>query len=306
MYNSNNFIYETIDVVVRPAKTVYIGNEGLGRTIVKYDYLGNPINPIVSDIFAETSIGYRYALTWDSLTGSGHTSLLKFRSFGIQANNDMIPLYVLPGEEFEPNKAPAATIPVCNPQGVYDAINLGFADYRYLKVVKSSSGLIHQTEIGDTETIGISEELVGSTVPKRRPDGTITVGSPNSPNDATNRGYVDNLVAQSLSSVYKAKGSKPASYFTLAQANIESVGNVYNCTETIIAMPDLQFVPGTQGIYPPGTNLVVVEQDGTRYWDILAGFVDLGKYVLTDDFNATINYLTQRLNDKQNAIKIIR
>lgn len=94
-------------------------------------------------------------------------------------------------------------------------------------------------------------------------------------------------------SVYKPKGS--LKFQDLEGLNKKSnLGNVYNITDAF--MTDSNFIDNTSGVYPSGTNVVVVEEsDGVYKFDVLAGNIDLTPYLKAEDIalitNADIDQL---------------
>lgn len=99
---------------------------------------------------------------------------------------------------------------------------------------------------------------------------------------------IDAKIAVTVSSAYKAKGSKTfAQLPTVAQMSVSGAGGapvmlgyVYNMTESFTT--DDRFVEGAGKTYPAGTNIVVVTDGGSFKFDVLAGLVDLSGYVEKD------------------------
>ena len=88
-----------------------------------------------------------------------------------------------------------------------------------------------------------------------------------------------------IASVYKPKGSVAfASLPTLSNA---SVGDVYNVTNAFTTTSS--FIEGAGKSYPAGTNVVVITSNNTKYWDVLAGAIDLSPYQLIADLVAITN-----------------
>ena len=94
---------------------------------------------------------------------------------------------------------------------------------------------------------------------------------------------VNSLIAAAVAGAYKAKGSVAfASLPALASATI---GDVYNVTDQFSTTGD--FMEGAGKTYSAGTNVVCVDAgEGTKKWDVLAGFVDLAGYVAKTDMVA--------------------
>lgn len=88
-----------------------------------------------------------------------------------------------------------------------------------------------------------------------------------------------------IASVYKAKGTVAfANLPTLANS---SVGDVYNVSNAFTTTSS--FVEGAGKNYPAGTNVVCVTVSNTKYWDVLAGSIDLSPYQLIADLVAITN-----------------
>jgi hypothetical protein len=86
-------------------------------------------------------------------------------------------------------------------------------------------------------------------------------------------------VASMVSGVYKPSGSLDMS--VLPPPGLSVLGCVYNAT-TDFTTTD-KFVEGAGKAYPAGTNVVCVCINTVYLWDVLAGFIDLSKYVAADD-----------------------
>lgn len=98
--------------------------------------------------------------------------------------------------------------------------------------------------------------------------------------------YTDTQIAAKLGAVYKPVGS-----VTFAQLpkelTAEMVGNVYNVTDSFEA--SALFVTGEVGnTYPAGSNVAVVKDNGSYYYDVLSGVVDLTAYATTEFVNTSI------------------
>ena len=105
---------------------------------------------------------------------------------------------------------------------------------------------------------------------------------------AVNKGFVENAIATQVSSVYKAKGPIPT-ISDLPTPSKETEGFVYNIESEFTT--NSNFVEGVGKTYPAGTNVVIVNTEGTTYeYDVLAGMVDLTNYATKTDLN---NYYTK-------------
>lgn len=90
--------------------------------------------------------------------------------------------------------------------------------------------------------------------------------------------YTKTQVDGIISAVYKPAGS--IAFAQLPAPAKENLGKVYNVTNAFTT--DAKFAEGTGKMYPAGTNVVLVESDGSYKYDVLAGFVDLSAYVKAD------------------------
>ena len=95
---------------------------------------------------------------------------------------------------------------------------------------------------------------------------------------------VNTLISAAVSGAYKAKGSSV--FASLPALSAATVGDVYNVTDAFLTTAD--FVEGAGQSYGAGTNIVCVDSDGegTKKWDVLAGFVNLTEYVKSSEMVA--------------------
>lgn len=95
---------------------------------------------------------------------------------------------------------------------------------------------------------------------------------------------VNTLISQAVSTVYTPKGSLAdiSTLTTLAASG--KVGDVYNISSEFTTTAD--FVEGASKVYPAGTNIVLVEVEETKKWDVLAGSIDTSSFVLKTDLVA--------------------
>ena len=103
------------------------------------------------------------------------------------------------------------------------------------------------------------------------------------------RGYattssVNTLINQAVSTVYTPKGSLAdiSTLTTLAASG--KVGDVYNISSEFTTTN--VFIEGIGKKYPAGTNIVLVEVEGAKKWDVLAGSIDTSNFVLKTDLVA--------------------
>lgn len=95
---------------------------------------------------------------------------------------------------------------------------------------------------------------------------------------------VNTLISQAVSTVYTPKGSLAdiSTLTTLAASG--KVGDVYNITSEFTTTAS--FVEGASKVYPAGTNIVLVEVEEAKKWDVLAGSVDLSAYIKSSEMVA--------------------
>lgn len=88
---------------------------------------------------------------------------------------------------------------------------------------------------------------------------------------------VNTLINQAVSTVYTPKGSLTDISTLIALSNSGKVGDVYNISSEFTTTN--VFIEGIGKTYPAGTNIVLVEVEDEKKWDVLAGSVDLSSYV---------------------------
>ena len=95
---------------------------------------------------------------------------------------------------------------------------------------------------------------------------------------------VNTLISQAVSTVYTPKGSL-SDISTLGTLSTSGkIGDVYNISSEFTTTAD--FVEGVGKVYPAGTNIVLVEVEETKKWDVLAGSVDLSAYIKSSEMVA--------------------
>lgn len=88
-----------------------------------------------------------------------------------------------------------------------------------------------------------------------------------------------------VAGIYKIKGTKTfANLPAVAETN---EGDVYNISDAFTTTS--KFVEGQGKGYPAGTNVVCINSDGVKLWDVLSGFIDLSGYQKTSDLVAITN-----------------
>ena len=88
---------------------------------------------------------------------------------------------------------------------------------------------------------------------------------------------VNTLINQAVSTVYTPKGSLTDISTLIELSNSGKVGDVYNISSEFTTTN--VFIEGIGKTYPAGTNIVLVEVEDEKKWDVLAGSVDLSAYV---------------------------
>ena len=92
---------------------------------------------------------------------------------------------------------------------------------------------------------------------------------------------VNNLINQAVSTVYTPKGSLVDISTLTTLATSGKVGDVYNISSEFTTTN--VFIEGIGKKYPAGTNIVLVEVEDEKKWDVLAGSVDLSAYVKSSE-----------------------
>lgn len=95
---------------------------------------------------------------------------------------------------------------------------------------------------------------------------------------------VNTLISQAVSTVYTPKGSLTDISTIDTVSTTGKVGDVYNISSAFVTTAS--FVEGAGKSYPAGTNIVLVEVDTAKKWDVLAGSVDLSGYLEAADLVA--------------------
>ncbi|MBQ9041408.1 MAG: hypothetical protein IJ111_01170 [Eggerthellaceae bacterium] len=98
--------------------------------------------------------------------------------------------------------------------------------------------------------------------------------------------HVASAIATAIATTYKPAGSIAPASVAAALLIAANEGKVYNLSGalTIDATTAALFIDGTAGeSFPEGTNIVVVDDEGSYKFDVLAGFVDLSPYLLAAD-----------------------
>lgn len=112
--------------------------------------------------------------------------------------------------------------------------------------------------------------------------------------------YTDNQIAAKIGAVYKPVGSVKFSELPLELTKAE-LGNVYNVTDAFKA--DARFVTVEVGEnYPAGTNVAVIEENKSYYFDALSGVIDLSNYYTKTETDQQITTKIGSLDKADSAV----
>lgn len=112
--------------------------------------------------------------------------------------------------------------------------------------------------------------------------------------------YTDNQIAAKIGAVYKPVGSVKFSELPLELTKAE-LGNVYNVTDAFEA--DVRFVTVEVGKnYPAGTNVAVIEENESYYFDALSGVIDLSNYYTKTETDQQITTKIGSLDKADSAV----
>lgn len=112
--------------------------------------------------------------------------------------------------------------------------------------------------------------------------------------------YTDNQIAAKIGAVYKPVGSAKFSELPLELTKAE-LGNVYNVTDAFEA--DARFVTVEVGKnYPAGTNVAVIEENESYYFDALSGVIDLSNYYTKTETDQQITTKIGSLDKADSAV----
>ena len=95
-----------------------------------------------------------------------------------------------------------------------------------------------------------------------------------------------NNVSNKISTVYIPSGS--STFANLPTPSKDLIGHVYNVTDAFTTTSS--FLEGSGKTYPAGTNVVIILNNESYLYDVLAGFIDLSPYRLKTD---TTNSITE-------------
>ena len=113
--------------------------------------------------------------------------------------------------------------------------------------------------------------------------------------------YTDNQIAAKIGSVYKPVGSVNFANLPKILSKTE-LGNVYNVNDAFEA--DARFVTAEVGKhFPAGTNVAVIVEDDTYYFDALSGAVDLTNYYTKTETDQQITTKISSLDKGDSAVE---
>ena len=93
-----------------------------------------------------------------------------------------------------------------------------------------------------------------------------------------------NNVSNKISTVYIPSGS--STFVNLPTPSKDLIGHVYNVTDAFTTTSS--FLEGSGKTYPAGTNVVIILNNESYLYDVLAGFIDLSLYRLKTDTTDSI------------------
>ena len=93
-----------------------------------------------------------------------------------------------------------------------------------------------------------------------------------------------NNVSNKISTVYIPSGS--STFANLPTPSKDLIGHVYNVTDAFTTTSS--FLEGSGKTYPAGTNVVIILNNESYLYDVLAGFIDLSPYRLKTDTTDSI------------------
>ena len=93
-----------------------------------------------------------------------------------------------------------------------------------------------------------------------------------------------NNVSNKISTVYIPSGS--STFVNLPTPSKDLIGHVYNVTDAFTTTSS--FLEGSGKTYPAGTNVVIILNNESYLYDVLAGFIDLSPYRLKTDTTDSI------------------
>lgn len=188
---------------------------------------------------------------------------------------------------------------------------VGFAEAQPGQQPRIGAGGSLEWYTPDSSTVEGLQQTVGqlqTDVSELQSDvGTIndTLETKANVSDVYTQTQTDAKIAAAISSTYKPSGS--VEFASLPTPSADNLGNVYNVTDAFTA--GATFIASEQGQkYPADTNVVVVEVDGSYYFDALTGFVDLTGYLTTTEAAETYATIAQLGNkvDKVSGSSLVQ
>lgn len=108
-----------------------------------------------------------------------------------------------------------------------------------------------------------------------------------------------NNVSNKISTVYIPSGS--STFANLPTPSKDLIGHVYNVTDAFTTTSS--FLEGSGKTYPAGTNVVIILNNESYLYDVLAGFIDLSPYRLKTD--TTQQVMAAVANDLNDRLKVL-
>ena len=157
----------------------------------------------------------------------------------------------------------------------------------------ASLGLATPTDVSDAVYDMATQTWVGSQGFAKTSEVTSQIATATTDMATKNwvegKGYattssVNTLISQAVSTVYTPKGSLADISTIDTVSGTGKVGDVYNISSAFVTTAS--FIEGAGKSYPAGTNIVLVEVEDAKKWDVLAGSVDLSGYVKASEMVA--------------------
>lgn len=140
-------------------------------------------------------------------------------------------------------------------------------DLDYAQVVESLTAI--------NQSITETTELANTAQASATQASTLAMQAQTTANTAQNTAQQALNKANSVSSAFRPQGSV-STITSMAQPSSTTVGYVYNITQSFTTTS--QFVEGAGKTYPAGTNVAIIQQGSSYYYDVFVGFVDLSQY----------------------------
>lgn len=140
-------------------------------------------------------------------------------------------------------------------------------DLDYAQVVESLTAI--------NQSITETTELANTAQASATQASALATQAQTTANTAQNTAQQALNKANSVSSAFRPQGSV-STITSMAQPSSTTIGYVYNITQSFTTTS--QFVEGAGKTYPAGTNVAIIQQGSSYYYDVFVGFVDLSQY----------------------------